>query len=304
MATERLLNLSYYPWITQNVAEEIIRRAINDFATVLQEKATTQAVKYKVEVQKPLDVPTQIEWIAQGKSHIALMNPLGYVMAVAKNPKVVANVLATRIIDGKDGSVYYAQLYTSKKTAIANGDAPKKETEEQRTKRLLPRTRGKRLGFGSPQSTSNFLFPAVMLQKAGVHPFASFASVQFIGGHETVARAVYDGTIDVGAGHDGAIVDLSNQPGYGDANDRLVRLGRVTLPSDPIALNLDDAAERALIVKALLATGKDDRGKAAIGAFWGKATGLASTKPEVYNALRDAMNSLSLRDEDLLRPNK
>jgi ABC-type phosphate/phosphonate transport system substrate-binding protein len=54
--------------------------------------------------------------------------------------------------------------------------------------------------------------------------YTSFASVQFLGGHDLVAGAVYEGRFDVGAGHDGVIDDLANQPGCGDARDVLVRL--------------------------------------------------------------------------------
>jgi ABC-type phosphate/phosphonate transport system substrate-binding protein len=301
-AQTRNLNLSYYPWITQNLPAETIRRAVNEFATVLASKASNDTIAYTVTVQKPLDVPTQIEWIAKGQSDIALMNPLGYVFARGRNPKVQANVLAKRIIDGAEGTTYFAQIYAAKKTAIANGDAPPNETEEDRTRRLLPQARGKRLGIGSAQSTSNFLIPALMLQQAGVHPFASFSTVQFVGGHELVARAVYDGAIDLGAGHDGVIHDLASQYGYGDAAERLIRIGRSKpIPSDPVAINLEDENLRRHINAALIQAGADDAGKASIATFWGKATGLAGTVPEAFDGLHDALSTLGLREADLIR---
>ena len=230
------------------------------------------------------------------------MNPLGYVFARGRNERVAANVLAKRIIDGVEGTTYFSQIYTNKRTAVASGEGPRGESDDDRAKRLLRQARNRKLGFGSPQSTSNFLIPALMMQRAGVHPFASFSLVQFVGGHETVARAVYDGTIDIGAGHDGAIHDLSTVYGYGDAEDRLVRIARSSpIPSDPIAVNVPDD-ERKRIVKALLDAGNDEAGKRAIDVFWGHATGLAETKPEAYDGLKEALTSLGLHEADLIRP--
>ena len=51
----------------------------------------------------------------------------------------------------------------------------------------------------------------------GLNVYSTFNKMQFFGGHNIVAMAVYNGQTDVGAGHDGVIVDLSGQYGYGDA---------------------------------------------------------------------------------------
>ena len=56
---------------------------------------------------------------------------------------------------------------------------------------------------------SNFLIPARMLTQAGLHPWLSFRRVEFLQGHDLVARAVYDGTVALGAGHDGVITTLA-----------------------------------------------------------------------------------------------
>jgi phosphonate transport system substrate-binding protein len=88
----------------------------------------------------------------------------------------------------------------------------------------LEQLRGRAIGYGTPYSTSNFLIPALEIKKAGLHPFTAFSRIEFVGGHELVAKAVYEGRLDAGAGHDGVIADLSNQYGYGDSAEKLVTL--------------------------------------------------------------------------------
>jgi ABC-type phosphate/phosphonate transport system substrate-binding protein len=113
--------------------------------------------------------------------------------------------LALRIINGKVGSTYISQIYTNVKSGI--GD--------------ITAARGKSIAYGVPISTSNFLIPALILKRASLHPFLSFARIGFSGGHDKSAEAVYAGQYDMGAGHDGVIVDLSKQPGYEDAESIL-----------------------------------------------------------------------------------
>ena len=69
----------------------------------------------------------------------------------------------------------------------------------------------KLVGYGVPFSTSNFLIPALDLRKKQIHAFCDFKTVQFLGGHDLVAKAVYNQQVALGAGHDGVIIDLSKQ---------------------------------------------------------------------------------------------
>lgn len=285
--------LSYYPWITQHVAPDELRRYVIDFARELGSQLTAlSGTDYYIEVQQPVEVPRQIEMIASGLTTIALMNPLGYVFARARQPAVEAIAVALREIDGKVGPTYFAQLYTNKKTAIRFSD-PKG----------LAVARGKSIGYGVPYSTSNFLVPAYHLAtKLGVHPFAFFSRAEFVGGHELVAKAVYEGRVDIGAGHDGVIKDLARQYGYGDAEDRLVTIARSEpIPSDPVAVHLADPAQRALLLNALVATAGTAVGAEALRRFWGMVAGLAPIAPDAYALLDSAMTRLGLTEQDVLR---
>ena len=281
-----MYRLSYYPWITQNIPAAEIDRNVRAFAAlVTRELATRGAPNPDVQVLAPIEVPEQIAQLASGQVQIALMNPLGFVFARRRTGDVDAVAVALRIIDGKVGSVYFAQLYTSKKSAI----------------RTLEQVAGRSIGYGLPYSTSNFLVPAAMLQAVGVHPALGVSRLEFLKGHDIVARAVYDGKVDVGAGHDGAIVDLSNQPGYGDAAERLLQIGRSTpLPSDPIAVNLKDPTEKARLKEALLAAGNTAAGKEALKIFWGNTQGLDTIEADSYDVLGQALASLRVEERDLL----
>ncbi|SLM48071.1 protein of unknown function [Nitrospira japonica] len=282
-----MYRLSYYPWLTQNVPPTEIDRQIRVFAsTIASELKSRNHSSPEVEVLPPLDVPEQISQIAENKAEIALMNPLGFIFARRRNNNLSATAVALRIIDGKVGAVYFSQLYTHKKTAI----------------RKLSDVVGKSIGYGVAYSTSNFLIPAFMLKQAGVHPLLSFNRVEFLKGHEVISRAVYEGKVDVGAGHDGVIIDLANQSGYGDAGDVLLQIGRsAPLPSDPVVVNVKDATERKRLQEALVAAGQTELGKIALKIFWGNTQGLEPIDSKAYDGLSDALSTLKLDESDLLR---
>jgi phosphonate transport system substrate-binding protein len=288
--TQPMYRMSYYPWIVQHVELGEIDRQIKIFGSLIkQELERLGAPDPRVEVLPSLEVPEQIKQIATGGAEIALMNPLGFVFARqgtggARSP-LEAVAVALRIIDGKVGKVYFSQLYTAKKTAI--------RTREQVANRSI--------GYGLPYSTSNFLVAAARLLEVGVHPLTGVTRVEFLKGHDVVAKAVYEGRVDVGAGHDGVIVDLANQPGYGDAADVLVQIARSPpIPSDPIVTNIPNDAERQRVQRAIVAAGNSDAGKSALKIFWGNAQGLEVTDTASYANLSEALKDLRLGAADLL----
>jgi phosphate/phosphite/phosphonate ABC transporter binding protein len=282
-----MLRLVYYPWITQNIAPQVIADKIGVFARLIEQKLANAGTTETVQIMPPVDVPQQIQQVIDGTADIALMNPLGLVFARNANANAEAVAVAKRIIDGQVGIVYFAQLYTHKKNAI----------------KALEKSAGLSVGYGVPYSTSNFLIPAFLLQKAGVHPLLGFERVHFLKGHEIVARAVYEGKVDVGAGHDGVIIDLANQRGYGDAEEVLVQLKRSDpIPSDPIVVTTPDAGRRALLQRAIVDAGETAEGKEALKIFWGNVQGLAETTTQPYMVLSDALQALRLEQKDVIPP--
>src|SRR3954470_9704009 len=280
-----MLKLVYYPWITQHKSAQEIADNIGIFARQIEQQLAAAGQPDTVQVMPPVDVPVQVGQVADGSADIALMNPLGLVFARATNPNAEAVAVAKRKIDGTVGVSYFAQLYAHKKTAV------------REYKKALS------VGFGVPYSTSNFLVPALMLLKAGLHPLLGFPQVQFLGGHDDVARAVYNGQLDLGAGHDGVITGLAGQRGYGDAQDVLVRIDRsAPIPSDPVVVTTPDAAKRAVLKQAIVAAGNTPDGLKAIDAFWGEAKGLQDTTSAAYAVLSEAMQTLKLGASELMPP--
>jgi len=271
--------LTYYPWITQHVDSAIVRNQIQIFATALQEKSNIE-----IELASVMEVSQQIESIEKGNSHIALMNPLGFIIAHRQNPNVRASVVALRSIDGQIGDSYFAQIYTHIDSGITN----------------LLEARNTSIGYGTPISTSNFIVPAIDLREANLHPFIGFKKSEFFGGHDSVAEAVYNKVISLGAGHDGVILDLAKKPGFQDAVQKLVRIHRSSpIPSDPIAVNIPDADARDYIQNCLVEISQEERVQEAIAIFWGNALGLRATTSEPYEYLYQAIQELGLTVNDL-----
>jgi phosphonate transport system substrate-binding protein len=218
------------------------------------------------------------------------MNPLGYAMAHRDSSEVEAVAVVRRKIGSEPAGPHYrSQIYCHVDTEITR----------------LSELKGRSFGFGSPQSTSNFLVPASNLLQAGLHPLYSFSRLEFAGGHDKVAQAVYERHLDAGAGHDGVIADLSAKPGYKNAQNRLVRLAwSEPIMSDPVAVHIPDVPTKTAVQTALLAVAKADdqasAGNAAVCGFWGTKEGFEKATPDQYAYLLGYLAPLGLKGDDLI----
>jgi len=268
----RQLSLSYYPWISQRISGPELEQAIADFVRLLQ---TALGNDLRIDPVAVMEVSDQIKDMKTPPTgdivaKIALMNPIGYALAHRDEPDVRAIAVIRRKI-GKSpaGPTYKAQLYTHVKTGIQD----------------IKHVRGRSVAFGSPQSTSNFLVPAMMLQKAGI-PLKDLSRVEFTGGHDTAAMAVYKRRFEVGAGHDGVIVDLASKAGTGNAAQVLVRIDggwSDPIPSDPVAIHASDDGVQEQVTQALLEIAKpndgNSEGNQAILRFWATKEGFDKIYP-------------------------
>jgi ABC-type phosphate/phosphonate transport system substrate-binding protein len=303
----RKITLSYYPWITQSISGETLRKPIQGFRDLLEadlRKALGEATE--VELLPELEIPDQLVQLktapAAGTAKIGLLNPLGYALVRKEVPAVEGiAVIRRKIGDGQPGPIYKAQLYTHRKVFL------KKEKELE-----VKHVRGRSLAYGSPQSTSNFLVPAMMLLNAKIHPLAGLSRAEFTGGHDKAAAAVYEGRLEIGAGHDGVIHDLATKAGYRDAKCVLVQIAwSEEIPSDPVAVHASDPAMLDQIRQSLLNvasnTNQDSDGNKLIGQFWATTHGfdpIAPGKPitaDSYKHLLGYMDRLNLSADDVLR---
>src|SRR5713226_7816427 len=106
----RTLSLSYYPWITQNLPDATIRAAIQKFADLIRDELRKKKEwsDVSIPVLDPLEVPAQMKFVQEHDDIIALMNPLGYLFANQKDPKIEAVALAIRVIGDKAGGFYFS----------------------------------------------------------------------------------------------------------------------------------------------------------------------------------------------------
>lgn len=293
--TQRMaeLRLTYYPDITQHRSPEEVRAAVIGFADALSgELSSRTGEEHQVSVLDVVSVPEQTAMIADGGCEIGLLKPSSYVYAHRRNAQVQPAAVALRKIDGKVGDTYFAQLYSNMAAGIPTMD-------DLRERCRQPRERRPSIGFGDSFSTANFLVPAAILVDAGLHPLSRFRRVEFLGGHDGVAEAVYRGDVDIGAGHDGVIVDLARQDGFTDAEQVLTRLDRRDIHSDPVAVCVDEEL-REQITAALLAIGERDEVKQQLDVFWGAVQGLGPTRHENYDSIERAINGLGITEADVL----
>jgi ABC-type phosphate/phosphonate transport system substrate-binding protein len=290
------LTLSYYPWITQSISGPVLARAVGQFRGLLEEELRRRMGNaLELNLLPELEIPEQLRDMEEKPAgdlvcKVGLLNPLGYALVHAEVKDVQAIAVVRRKMTTGVGPIYKAQLYTHRKTAI----------------KKVADARGRSMAFGSPQSTSNFLIPAMMLWKAGIHPLNGFSRVDFSGGHDKAAVAVYESRLEVGAGHDGVIIDLANRPGYGDADQVLTNIAwSDDIPSDPVAVRAADPAMGKQVAQALIAVAKpndgNSEGNQAVKAFWATSEGFETISPDKYDFLHDVMKSLGLRPPDMLR---
>lgn len=291
MSNKTTLQMTYYPDITQKQPANKVRDAVVVFANSLATELTQELSKdIAVQVAPVMSVPDQFRDILEGRSAIALMKPVAYVFAHLRNSRIVPACVAHRPIDGNVGTSYFAQVYAHRDTGLSS------------LADLLALGGGRlRMAYGDRFSTSNFLIPAAMLAKAGIHPFLHFVSTTFTGGHDLAAEEVFFGRAEVGAGHDGVIKILAQT--HPEAENILVRLSREDIHSDPVVVNteaLPEGVTLAHIQGACERVAKQKLVQSALDLFWGWVKDLSATRHQNYASIENALKLLHLNERDML----
>lgn len=283
------LSLSYYPDITQYKSLDEIRAAVVDFSKVLEENYSGKIGQdVKINVLPVMSVKEQTHAMTNNETSIGLMKPVSYVLSRIKNQQILPAAVAWRLIHGVERESYFAQLYTRKSLGINTLNDIKSKF---------------RVGFGDSFSTSNFLIPANELLENGINPLTGFRKVEYFGGHDHVAKAVYLGETDIGAGHDGAIYLLSLVKGYEDAESILQPIKTIDIHSDPVAINtthFDSQEQVHKFCESLHEISEREDVKAQLQKFWGNVTKLGPTKHSNYRTIETAIDKLRLTEKDIL----
>jgi len=211
------------------------------------------ATGYDIEATVPTSYAATIEALCAGRVDIAWFAPLAYVLANARCGAEVA------LISVRAGRPYFGSQI------IVRADLGA---------RSLSDLAGKRFAFGDPASTSSALWPAVYMTRKGVNPTTFFSNVVYVGGHDRVVTAVYQGSVDAGAtfgdrfGSDARNLVERTFPDVKQKVAVLEYVGPPTMPyipSDTVSLRKELAPEvKQKIVKAMFDIIKTRPGQRAV----------------------------------------
>jgi len=157
-----------------------------------------------------------IQGLLGGTIDIAIMGASSYAAIYLQDPEAVDPILTTKQEDGSTG--YHSIMVARADSGITD----------------LAGSKGKKLGFADPDSTSGYLVPNVSLPAELGMPIDEFYSeTGFGGGHENLVLGVLDGTFDVGTTFGSGVGEFSE--GYTSGNLRIM--------VDKGMLDMDDLVE-------------------------------------------------------------
>ena len=131
----------------------------------------------------PADYDGVIQGLLGGSLDMAWLGASAYAKAYLTDPEALDVVLVKTNLDGSVG--YYSIGFARKDSGITS----------------LTDMKGKRFGFGDPNSASGYLIPSIEIPQATGASMASgdyFGEVVFTGGHEQTIVAVNNGEVDAG----------------------------------------------------------------------------------------------------------
>jgi phosphonate transport system substrate-binding protein len=244
-----------------------------------------------VKLYAPADYNGVIEGLLGGNLDMAWMGASGYAKVYLADPEAVEPVLVKVNVDGGYG--YYSIGFARADSGVTSLDDMK----------------GKRFGFGDPNSTSGYLIPSIEIPKAG-YPMDSgtyFAEVKFTGGHEQTIVAVANGDIDAGvtwADGLGAWEDGYNSGALRKAADaglvdmtNLVEIWRSpVIPEGPVVLRKTLDERTKLQMTALMASLPSMDPECAYGVLAGDAKGFMPIGHDAYTAIIEARRLKSLKN--------
>ena len=243
-------------------------------------KHAEEALGVPVKIFTPADYDGVIQGLLGGTLDAGILGASGYAKAYLTNPDAVEPRLVKTNMDGK--FTYYSIGFARKDSGIKSLDDMK----------------GKRFGFGDPNSTSGYLIPLVELPKAGysMKPGEYFSEIKFTGGHEQTIVAVKNGDVDAGVtwadglgdwadGYNSGALRKAVDAGIVDMNDLVEIWKSQPIPEGPFvvrkALPADVKDKFTAMVAGLAETDKD----CAYGVAGGETAGFKPVTHEAYETI-------------------
>jgi phosphonate transport system substrate-binding protein len=169
----------------------------------------SQQLGREVELTVPTNYTAVVEAMVNDELDLAYFGGLTYVQARDRGD---VTPLVTEVNPGTGDTTYRTVI-------IVPPDSDIEEVED---------IEGRTFAFGSANSTSGSLYPAITLQDEGIDYRTDLEEFTYTGGHDATAQAVANGGVDAGGLEDRILYDLIDK---GDVEEDSVR---VIEESDPI----------------------------------------------------------------------
>lgn len=229
----------------------------------------------------PADYDGVVQGLLGGSLDMAWLGASAYAKAYLTDPEALDVVLVKTNLDGSVG--YYSIGFARKDSGIAS----------------LADMKGKRFGFGDPNSTSGYLIPSIEIPQATGASMASgdyFGEVVFTGGHEQTIVAVNNGEVDAGVtwadgqgnwedGYNSGALRKAVDAGLVDMNNLVEIWKSKEIPEGPIVLRraLPAEAKEKIVTFLKELHGKDPQ--CAYNMAAGETSGFTPITHEAYESI-------------------
>lgn len=228
----------------------------------------------------PADYNGVIEGLIGRNLDMAWLGASGYAKTYLTDPEAVEPVL---VKINKDGSMGYHSI------GFARVDSNIKSLDDMK---------GKKFGFGDPNSTSGYLIPSIEIPAAGfpMEKGKYFGDVVFTGGHEQTIVAVANGDIDAGVtwadglgaweeGYNSGALRKAADAGLVDMTQLVQIWKSKVIPEGPVVLRKDLPSDVKVKVTALIAGLASLDPECAYSFMAGEIKGMAPVTHETYEVI-------------------
>jgi phosphonate transport system substrate-binding protein len=242
---------------------------------------TEELLGVPTKIFAPADYNGVMQGLLGGTIDLAWLGASAYAGVFVENPEAVDVVLVKTNLDGSFS--YHSIGFARKDSGITS----------------LADMKGKKFGFGDPNSTSGYLVPSVEIPQAtgaSMENGAYFGEVVFTGGHEQTIVAVANGDVDAGVtwadglgawedGYNSGALRKAVDAGLVDMNDIVEIWKSAPIPEGPIVLRRtlpeDVKAKMVEMISGLHAKDADCAYKVAAG----ETAGFAPITHDAYKSI-------------------
>ena len=250
---------------------------------------TEELLGVETKLFAPADYNGVIQGLLGGTLDMAWLGASAYAAVYLQDPEVVEPVLVKINLDGSFG--YHSIGFARADSGITS----------------LEDMKGKRFGFGDPNSTSGYLIPSIeipMETGSTMENGAYFGEVSFTGGHEQTIVAVNNGDVDGGVswadgqgnwedGYNSGALRKAVDAGLVDMND-LVEIWRSkTIPEGPIVLRKTLTDDVKVKMTALVDGLHEADAECAYGVAAGESLGFDPITHDAYLSIIEARKAKS-----------